>query len=112
MPETVDGVEVYRSYQDFNRQAASAYAQVLTASTTLTPSTGKRIRVLKAQVLQNPDNATANLVTLSFASSIGAFVTGWVFSDSNEWTGDVNEALTITLAGSNPVSVNLRYKEY
>lgn len=110
MSEIVDGRPVY-TMQDLNKQDALPYAEVLTGSSSITPTAGKRIKVLKAQVLQNPANETCNLVTLSFAS-VGDFVTGWVFSDSTEWVGDVNEALTITLSGSQQVSVNIRYKEY
>lgn len=98
------------SVTDPNKEDAIPYAEVLTASTTITPSSGTRIQLLKSQVLQNPDNASANLVTLSFVST-GDLVTGWAFSDSNEWVGEVDEDLNITLGGSNPVSVNIRYKE-
>lgn len=110
MGVTVDGVDVQVT-QDLNKQDVIFYAQVLTGSTTITPTSGKRMKVVKAQVLQKPDNSTFNLVTLSFTST-GNFVTGWVYSDSSECTGDVNEALTITLSTTDPVSVNIRYKEY
>lgn len=95
---------------DPNKQDALPYAMILTGSATITPSTGKKIKLLKAQVLQSPANDTYNTVTLNFAS-LGNVVTGWAYSDSNEWIGAVNEALNITLSGIQPVSVNIRYKE-
>lgn len=91
-------------------QASIPYAQSLTADTTITPTAGKRIKVEKMQVMQNPDNTTSTQVTLNFAS-IGNIATGWAFSDKTEWVGAVNEVLTIDLTGSLPVSVNIRYKE-
>lgn len=95
---------------DKNKQGVLYYAEVLTGSTVLSPSAGKAIKLVKMQVLQNPDNETANRVTLSFAST-GDFFTGWVGSDSSEVIGDVNEDLTITLATTAQVSIMLRYKE-
>lgn len=110
MSEFRDGREIYTT-QDLNKQDAIPYAEVLTADDTITPTAGKRIVVLKSQVLQHPANETFNLVTLGFAS-VGDFVTGWIFSDSTEWVGDVDEDLTINLTNTDPVSVNIRYKEF
>lgn len=95
---------------DINKQNALPYAEILTASATITPTTGKKIKILKVQVLQSPDNTVANAVTLNFAS-LGDIVTGWAYSDSNEWIGATDEVLNIVLGGVNPVSVNIRYKE-
>lgn len=95
---------------DANKQSVLYYARVLTASTTLAPTLGKKIKLLKMQVLQSPDNTTANQVTLNFTST-GDFFTGWVGSDSSEVIGATNEALNITLGSSSPISVLLRYKE-
>lgn len=95
---------------DNNKQDVMFYAQVLTSSTTLSPSAGKALKIVKVQVLQNPDNETSNRVTLGFTST-GDFFTGWVVSDSSEVIGDVDEDLTITLASSAPISVIMRYKE-
>lgn len=93
-----------------NTKSVKYYAQVLTASTTLTPTAGKAIKLVKMQVLQNPDNSSANQVTLGFVST-GNFFTGWVGSDSSEVIGATNEVLSITLANSQAVSVLLRFKE-
>lgn len=95
---------------DANKQDTLYYAKVRSASDTITPSAGKRIKLVKAQILQSPDNETYNLVTLSFVST-GDFFTCWAGSDSTEVIGDTDEDLTITLANANPVSVNIRYKE-
>jgi hypothetical protein len=108
---TADGkIPVEATITDPNQEDAIPYAEVLTATTAISPASGKRIHLLKSQVLQSPDNETANLVTLSFAST-GDLITGWAFSDSNEWIGAVDEDLDITLGSSQPVSVNIRYKE-
>jgi hypothetical protein len=96
---------------DEDKQDTLAYAKVLTSGDTITPTTGKRIKVVKSQILQNPGNSTFNLVTLSFSGSIGDFFKCWVGSDSSVWVGDVDEALTIGVSGSDQVSVNIRYKE-
>lgn len=93
-----------------NTKSVKYYAQVLTATTTLTPTSGKKIKLVKMQVLQNPDNSSANQVTLGFVST-GNFFIGWVGSDNAEVTGATNEALDITLANAQPVSVLIRYKE-
>jgi hypothetical protein len=104
-----DGTYSFSSV-DPNKRDALPYAEILTSSATITPTSGKRIKLLKAQVLQSPANESYNVVTLNF-SSLGDLVTGWAYSDSNEWIGNTNEALNITLANANPVSVNIRYKE-
>lgn len=93
-----------------NTKAVKYYAQVLTSTTTLTPTAGKAIKLVKMQVLQDPDNSSANQVTLGFVST-GNFFIGWVGSDNAEVTGATNEVLNITLSNSQPVSVLLRYKE-
>lgn len=95
---------------DNNKQGVLYYAEVLTASTTLTPTAGKRLKIVKMQVLQNPDNSSANQVTLNFTST-GDFFTGWAGADSSEIIGAVDESLNITLANTQQVSVMLRYKE-
>lgn len=106
----IDGVLETQPIADVNKQSVLYYAQVLTSSTTITPTSGKKIKLVKMQVLQNPDNETANRVTLGFTST-GDFFTGWVGSDSSEVIGDTDEDLDITLASSAQVSVMLRYKE-
>lgn len=101
-----DKLQIY--YDD--QQTSLPYSQALTASATITPSSGKRLKIEKVQVMQNPDNTSATKVSLNFAS-IGDFMTGWAFSDKTEWVGAVDEVLSINLTGSQAVSVNIRYKE-
>ena len=67
---------------DANKQSLTYYAAVLTSGTTVPPTSGKKIKLVKMQVLQNPDNTSANQVSLGFTST-GTFFTGWVGSDSN-----------------------------
>lgn len=95
---------------DPNKRLAIPYSKIRTASDTITPSAGKKIKILKSQVMQSPDNTSANTVTLNFAS-LGDFSTGWAYADSNEWVGATNEVLNITLGNTQSVSVNIRYKE-
>jgi hypothetical protein len=102
---------------DVNKMDAILYRERLSASDTLTPSTGKRLKILKIQVIQSPDNSTANPITITMASqahtenATGKIFDGWVGSDSTEVIGDVDEAATITAGNSNPVSVLINYKE-
>lgn len=108
--DRIDGELETQPTVDKNKQDVLYYAEVLTGSTVLTPTSGKAIKLVKMQVLQNPDNETANRVTLTFAST-GDFFTGWVGSDSSEVIGDIDEDLSINLTSAAPVSVMLRYKE-
>lgn len=101
-----DDLQIY--YDD--QQAELFYAESLTTDDTITPTAGKRIKVIKAQIMQNPDNTTSTRVTLNFVST-GDFLIGWAFSDKPDVVGDVDEVLTIDLTGSEPVSVNIKYKE-
>lgn len=93
------------------------YRERLSAGDTLTPTTGKRLKIEKMQVIQNPDNSTANPVTIDMPSQIhtenpsGNIFDGWNGSDTTEIIGDVDEVATITLGNSNPVSVMINYKE-
>lgn len=109
-PETQPTVNVHN-------QGMLLYRERLTSSDSLTPSTGKRLQIVKIQVLQNSDNETANAVTMTLSSqahtenATGKIFDGWVGSDSTEIVGDVDEAVTITLASSAPVSVMINYKE-
>jgi hypothetical protein len=99
--------------QDFFKTVLKPYAQVLTASTTITPTTGKGIQLCWIQVVPNSDNSTANLVTIQL--TIGGVLTTiynvYALGRSAVFLGDVNTNLVITLANAQPVSINLQYKE-
>lgn len=103
-----DKIQIY--YDD--EQDVLYYAQSLIADASITPTSGKRIEVIKVQVMQNPTNSGATQVTLNFPS-VGDFITGWAYSDRPEsLIGAVNEALVINLdSNGEPVSVNIKYKE-
>jgi hypothetical protein len=101
-----DSLQIY--YDD--QKDILFYAKAITADDTITPTLGKRIKITKAQIMQNPDNSTSTRVTLNFVSK-GDFLTGWAFSDKSDVVGEVNETLSIDLTGSAPVSVNIKYKE-
>lgn len=101
---------LYADILDLDKQGVMAYAQVLTSGDTITPASGKRLKIVKSQILPDPVNTSYNLVTLSFVS-IGNFFTCWAGSDSSVWIGAVDEALTITVSSSDNVSVNIRYKQ-
>jgi hypothetical protein len=105
-------VDTYSSLMtiDANRKETLAYSEVLTATDTLTPTSGMKLKIVKILILANPDNTAANLVSLSFPS-LGTFLRGWTLASSTEWIGETDEALTITLGASEEVSVNIQYKE-
>ena len=89
------------------------YAQRLTSSATITPTTGKRPQLVWAQVIADPDNASSNLVTISM--TIGGAATDiykvYALGRTAVFTGDVNTTITITLANSWPITVNIQYRE-
>jgi len=99
--------------QDFFKTVLKPYAQVLTASTTITPTSGKGIQLCWVQVVPNSDNSSSNLVTIQM--TIGGVLTTiynvYALGRSAVFQGDTNTNLVITLANAQPVSVNAQYKE-
>lgn len=115
--DRIDGELETQPTVDVNKKSTLLYRERLTSDTTLTPESGKRLVIVKIQVLQSPDNETANPVTITMASQIndnnadGAVFDSWVGSDSTEIIGDIDEEAVINLANSNPVSVMINYKQ-
>lgn len=86
------------------------YAQLLNASTSITPSAGKRLEIVWVQVIPNSDNSSANLVTIAFNAGITLYRV-YALGRSAVFTGATNQALNITLATGEPVTVNIQYRE-
>lgn len=86
------------------------YAQLLTASGSITPSAGKSIQLVWCQIVPSSDNAAANLVTIGWASGATLYRV-YALGRSAVFTGAINQVLNITLATSEPVTVNIQYRE-
>lgn len=99
--------------QEVTKQDLIPYAEQLVASTVITPSAGKRIQLVWAQVIADPDGSAGNLVTI--ALTISTVLTNiykvYAVGRSAVFTGDVDEDLVITLENAQPVTVNLQYRE-
>jgi hypothetical protein len=89
------------------------YAKERTASDTLTPSAGKRIQLVWVQVVPDPDGTAGNLVTISM--TIGGVLTDvykvYALGRTAVFTGDTDTDLVITLENSQPVTINMQYRE-
>lgn len=86
------------------------YAELLTANDSITPSAGKAIEVVWVQVIANPDNTAANLVTLQFNSGQTLYKV-YALGRSAVFTGAADQDLDIILDTAEPVSVNIHYRE-
>lgn len=90
-----------------------SYAKIRTASDTIVPSSGKKIELVWCQVIPDSDNTESNLVTISM--TIGTVSTDiykvFALGRSAVFTGDTDENLVITLENSQPVTINIQYRE-
>lgn len=84
---------------------------LLTTTTDITPTTGKKIRLLWLQALPNSDNDVANLVTVGFVGAAQALYCSYALSHWQMFDGAVDQALRITLANNRPVAVTVHYEE-
>lgn len=89
-----------------------AYAAVLTATSDITPTSGKAIRLLWVAFIPNPDNSSANLVTVGFVAAATSLYTGYALAHWERFDGAVDQHLRITLANSQPVAVTVHYEEF
>lgn len=85
------------------------YSASLSAVATITPASGKSIKIYKVLVTNSSNNATFRNVTLA-SVSLGTFLQGEAIASSWNITLALNESLTITPAGGT-VYVNIQYKE-
>lgn len=88
-----------------------SYNERLTASDTITPSTGKRIEVVWAQVIAKSGNSDDNLVTIGFDGAANTIYTVYALGRSAVFVGDVDQPLDIVLENAQPVTVNIHYRE-
>lgn len=94
--------------------AVKTYAQLVSASgnTDITPTVGKRIRVLWVAFVPSSDNATSNLVTISHPTTVVNLYVGYAMAHWQRFdVGAVNEVLRINLANAQPVAVTIHYEE-
>lgn len=84
------------------------YSESLSAVDTITPSTGKAIRIYKVLVTNSSNNSTFRNVTLS-STSLGTFLQGEAIASSWRTTLATDEVLTITPTGGT-VYVNIQYR--
>lgn len=89
-----------------------AYSAVLTATTDITPTSGKAMRLLWVCFIPNPDNSSANLVTIGFVGAGSSLYTGYALAHWERFDGSLNTALRVTLANSQPVAVTVHYEEF
>lgn len=86
------------------------YAQQLTASASITPTAGKKIQVVWVQVIPDPDGTEGNLVTIGFNAGDTLYKV-YALGRSAVFLGATNQVLGITLENSQPVTVNIQYRE-
>ena len=88
------------------------YADRLTSSHSIIPTTGKRIRLIWVQVLPATiTNPTGNKVIIKFRTTSNIY-SGEVVGHWDTFEGAVDEPLDITLANAEPVDVNVHYEEF
>lgn len=91
----------------------SSYASKLqTAGDTvvITPSAGRRILVYWVFFMPNPDNASANFVTVKFTNGQIMYA-GYLMSHWELFEGNVDDTVTVNLENAGPVAVNILYRE-
>lgn len=86
------------------------YAEIRTASDTITPAAGKRIEVIWVQVIPSSDNSSVNPVTIQWDGGTKLYEV-YAVGRSAKFVGDADQALNITLANAQPVSINIQYRE-
>lgn len=87
------------------------YTNIISASTTITPTTGKSIKVIKVQVVPASANASDVQMYLHFATSSIDVFKGYAGGGYGVFTGAVNEVLTVTQTGTGSVQVLVDYNE-
>lgn len=88
-----------------------AYASVLTATTDISPSSGKAFRLLWIAFIPDSGNVSSNLVTVGFVGGVSSLYAGYAMAHWESFTGAVNAPLRISLANSQSVAVTVHYEE-
>lgn len=96
--------------QEASKHDLLAYAEQLTSSASITPTSGKKLQIVWVQVVADPDGTAGNLVTIGFNGS-SALYKVYALGRSALFTGATNQVLDITLENSQPVTVNIQYRE-
>lgn len=104
------GIDPWPTYLDI-RTGLTAWARLLTASDSITPSAGKKLMVTWIQVIPATSNSSDNLVTISFDGDPDNLYTVYALGREAVFIGDADQALDIQLETSEKVTVNIHYKE-
>lgn len=108
--DRIDGVLETQPTSSVEKYDLIPYAEELTSSATITPSAGKKIQVVWCQVIAKTDNTTANLVTIGFAGGSRLYRV-YALGRTAVFTGVADQVLNIDLTNSQPVTVNIHYRE-
>lgn len=113
MIDRIDGKLETQPTQEQSKVELLPYAKQRTTSDTITPTSGKKIRLIWAQVVPDPDGTAGNLVTISMTISgvLTDIYKVYALGRSAVFTGDTDEDLVITLENSEPVTINIQYRE-
>jgi hypothetical protein len=87
------------------------YTNIISASTTITPTSGKAIEVIKIQVVPASANASDVQIYINFATSLQDVFKGYAGGGYGVFTGNTNEVLTITQTGTGSVQILVDYNE-
>jgi hypothetical protein len=109
----IDGILETQPIKTMEQYELLPYAQQLTASDTITPTSGKKIQLVWVQIIADPDASAGNLVTLTMTiNSVSTDIYKvYALGRTAVFTGDTNAVLSITLENSQPVTVNIQYRE-
>lgn len=95
---------------DPNKYNLLSYAEQLTSSASITPTSGKKLQIMWVQIIADPDVTTANLVTIGFNGDSAIYKT-YALGREAVFTGNTDQVLDITLENAQPVTINIQYKE-
>lgn len=87
------------------------YTNIISASTSITPTAGKAIQVINTQVIPASANASDVQIYINFATSSIDIFKGYAGGGYYVRSGAVNEVLTITQTGTGSVQVLVDYLE-
>lgn len=101
------------SYDERYSGGKTAFATTVAAagdSTLITPSAGKRLRVVWVSAIPSPDNTSANRVRLRFAGGSNLYET-YALAHWEVFDGPTDAALILNAQNAEPVSVTVHYRE-
>ena len=85
---------------------------LLTATTTYSPTTGKKMRLKWIIVVPSSDNGSANYVDVRWAGAAKPLYAGYALAHWEAFDAPaINTGLVITLTNNQPVAVTIHYEE-